>query len=359
MPRKQNGWGNTRSFSVNSVNNRTDKSKGVQGSGQYPSDRRFGSTVTRSAVQQWNLDSTWMMWRKGYEYARRNIWVNLDVLFFAFLFSGTTSRLRANFRCKRFPSLKNDTATRYVVKREIESSTIDPRYATVQNIINIPPPPIVETDNEKRRKNNFDNKEIWLEVSPQTPISTRGNVLKRLVHERITNKRHGTNYTETKTYEATVKTVLKNNGLPLIYSGVSHGKETFIEITIPRDEVLDTEYVEEKGLDKLIGQVIRPTNMPVAMAKTGLTFRDQLTKEEELEKGIKSDVNKIYIDMDMTLTNQTAWIANVSNQDPFEVFVDPTPLLILTTNNASFNMRQQFELHKSEYQKYFDYYIDC
>ena len=69
MPRKQNGWGNTRSFSVGSVNNKIDKGKGVQGSGQYPSDRRFGSTVTRSVVQQWNTDSTWMMWRKGYEYA--------------------------------------------------------------------------------------------------------------------------------------------------------------------------------------------------------------------------------------------------------------------------------------------------
>ena len=126
MPRKQNGFGPAKSFSVGSVNSDFNKGRKIQGSGQYPSDRRFGSTVTRSAIQQWNVDSTWAQWRKGYEYARQNAWVNLDVLFFAFLFSGTTSRLRANFRCKRFPSLSNDTATRYVIKREIAGSTTDP-----------------------------------------------------------------------------------------------------------------------------------------------------------------------------------------------------------------------------------------
>lgn len=348
MPRKQNGFGSAKSFSVGSVNNKVNKGKSIQGSGQYPSDRRFGATVTRSVTQQYNIDSTWQMWRKGYEYARQNIWVNLDVLFFAFLFSGTTSRLRANFRCKRFPSLKNDTATRYVVKREIAPSVTDPRYATVQSIINIPPPRVPETDAEKRRKENFDNKEIWLEVTPSTPVDTVGNVLKRLKHERITNKRHGTDYTTDKVYEATVKDVLKNNGLPLVYTAVSHGKETTMEIRIPRDEVLGTEYVTNaiEGLKALIGQVIRPTNMPVSMPKTGLTFRDEVDNPDT-----------VYIDLDMTKTGQTVWLANVDDQDAFEVFVDTTPLLILTTNNASFTMKQKFELHKSQYQHYFDYYM--
>ena len=158
MPRKQNGFGPAKSFSVGSVNSDFNKGRKIQGSGQYPSDRRFGATVTRSAIQQWNVDSTWAQWRKGYEYARQNAWVNLDVLFFAFLFSGTTSRLRANFRCKRFPSLSNDTATRYVVKREIASSTRDPRYGTVTAVLNDP----------NRYKNNFQNEEIWLNVSPET-----------------------------------------------------------------------------------------------------------------------------------------------------------------------------------------------
>ena len=38
------------------------------------------------------------------------------------------------------------------------------------------------------------------------------DTLYRLPHERITNKRHGTEYTTTPTFEATVKTLLKSNG---------------------------------------------------------------------------------------------------------------------------------------------------
>ena len=66
MPRKQNGFGSSKSFSVGSVNNRTDrvKGKGPAPSGQYPSNRQFGSSITRSVKQQWNIDSRWMMWRK-------------------------------------------------------------------------------------------------------------------------------------------------------------------------------------------------------------------------------------------------------------------------------------------------------
>ena len=79
MPRKQNGFGSTKSFSVGSINNRTDLSKGVAGNGQYPSNRIFGTSVTRSVKQQWNIDSRWMMWRKGFELATQLRWVNLDI----------------------------------------------------------------------------------------------------------------------------------------------------------------------------------------------------------------------------------------------------------------------------------------
>ena len=332
MPRKQNGFGPAKSFSVGSVNSDFNKGRKIQGSGQYPSDRRFGATVTRSAIQQWNIDSTWAQWRKGYEYARQNAWVNLDVLFFAYLFSGTTSRLRANFRCKRFPSLSNDTATRYVVKREIAGSTRDPRYATVTAVLNDP----------NRYKNNFQNEEIWLNVSPQTD-PTVGNVIKRLSHERITNKRHGTDYTTTKTFEATVKTILKNNGRPLVYKCVSKGEDTVFKIKIPRADVLGTDYVKEYGLEGLVGQVIRITNMPITMPKTGVTLVD------------KPDI--VEVQTNMQLTNQQFWIANVTDQNPFEVFIDTSPLLILTGSNAEFEMNQTFFINKSEYQQYFDFLL--
>ena len=57
--------------------------------------------------------------------------------------------------------------------------------------------------------------------------------------------------------------------------------------------------------------------------------------------------------MDMTRTNQDFWIANVQGQSPFEVFVDAAPVLILTGNNATFNMKEKFTIMKDKYQQYF------
>ena len=339
MPRKQNGFGNPKSFSVKSFDSKLDKGKKIQGSGQYPSNREFGSTVTRSAVQQWNLESTWAMWRKGYEYARLNNWVDLNVKFFAFLFSGTTSRERANFICKRFPSLSNDTATRYVVKREIAPSYADPRYATITNVINDP-------NESEQSKKNFQNREIWVQVNDflvqNRPNETRFDVIKRLTNERISNLRHGTEYTSKKHFDATVKTLLKSNGKPLVYTAMAHSHNTHLTIRIPRDDVLGTDYVQEArdGLFGLIGQVIRMTNMPVSMPKSGLTFVDHPKTVE--------------VQMDMTRTNQDFWIANVQGQSPFEVFVDTAPVLILTGNNATFNMKETFTIMKDKYQQYFE-----
>ena len=332
MPRKQNGFGSAKSFSVGSINNKIDRGKGIQGTGQYPSNRQFGSTVTRSVVQQWNLDSTWMMWRKGYEYARQNVWVDLNVLFFAFLFSGTTSRLRANFRCKRFPSLTNDTATRYVVKREIPGSVTDPRYGTITSILN---DPFTYTK-------NFQNEELWIQVAADAdPV--KGDVLKRLVHERITNKRHGVDYSTTKTFEATVKTLLKSDSKPMVYTATSKDRQMILTVKIPRDEILSTPYVQENGLFSLEGQVIRVTNMPIGMAKEGLTFID--------------DTDTVKVDMNMTRSGEDYWIANVSDQTPFEVFVDTSPLIIASGSTATLEMDNEFTIFKSEYQKYFDNYI--
>ena len=57
---------------------------------------------------------------------------------------------------------------------------------------------------------------------------------------------------------------------------MAHSHNTHLTIRIPRDDVLGTEYVQnaKDGLYGLIGQVIRMTNMPVAMPKSGLTFVD-------------------------------------------------------------------------------------
>ena len=66
MPRKQNGFGSANSFAFKG-SGRVDKGKGTGAFGFYPSNRRFGTSVHRTVIENWNLNSDWTKWRKGYE----------------------------------------------------------------------------------------------------------------------------------------------------------------------------------------------------------------------------------------------------------------------------------------------------
>ena len=330
MPRKQNGFGSTKSFSVGSVSEKIDTGKGVRGTGQYPSNRRYGTSITRSAVEQWNIDSTWLMWRRGYEYARQNIWMNLDVFFNAYLFSGTQNRVEASFICKRFPSLKNDTATRYVLKRQIIGSTEDPRFATVTKILN----------NPSQNLENLQNREIWLQVNPsKDPL--KGPTINRFTNLRITNKRHGFPYTEKKTFEATVKTILTSEGKPQVYTATRHEGDTRITLRVPKDDILNTDYAKENGLDAFIGQVIRFNNYVIGQPKDSI---------ELIDNPYTVDVN-----FNLNRKNVAYWIADVSGLSPLEIFVDAYPLIIAQGTNSTAQMNEKFKIEKQFYQQYFDY----
>ena len=74
MPRKQNGWNNPAQTSFKKFDT-NPRPKGAAGS--YPSFRRFGSTITRTAIEKWDLDSTWARWRKGMEYYYQAAWLPL------------------------------------------------------------------------------------------------------------------------------------------------------------------------------------------------------------------------------------------------------------------------------------------
>ena len=79
MPRKQNGFGSNKSFAFKSVNKRLD-SKKAGAPGTYPSVRTYGSSVHRTVIEKYNLDSNWIKWRKGYEYYNQAAWYRLQDL---------------------------------------------------------------------------------------------------------------------------------------------------------------------------------------------------------------------------------------------------------------------------------------
>ena len=66
MPRKQNGFGSPQSFAFKG-GGRVDKGKGAGAPGSYPGSRRYGTSVTRTVIEKYDLDSNWTKWRQGYE----------------------------------------------------------------------------------------------------------------------------------------------------------------------------------------------------------------------------------------------------------------------------------------------------
>ena len=68
MPRKKNGYGNFNTNAIKGVSKSVKTGKGVGSFGVYPSNRQFGTTVQRTNIEQYDLDSTWARWRRGMEY---------------------------------------------------------------------------------------------------------------------------------------------------------------------------------------------------------------------------------------------------------------------------------------------------
>ena len=64
MAKKQNGFGG-KSFAFKAGNNRTDVGKIPKSQGVYPGNRRYGSTVIRTVIEQQDKNNNWVKWRKG------------------------------------------------------------------------------------------------------------------------------------------------------------------------------------------------------------------------------------------------------------------------------------------------------
>ena len=173
MPRKNNGFGNTRSFSangVNKVNHRTDKGKGRGAPGSYPSDRRFGSTVTRSVIEQYDLESTWTRWRKGMEYYFQGAYLEFEESN-SVIFPGTPYEIPVTFDGYRFATKNADSKTHYAIKRSVPQSR---QLGFITEL---------ETD-RNQYPDQFARHEIWGKVIASRDVDS-DNMLLRSEGERV------------------------------------------------------------------------------------------------------------------------------------------------------------------------------
>lgn len=329
MPRKENGFGKSKSFDFKSFKDfgRVDKGKGKSAAGLYPSNRRFGSSVNRSVIEKWNLDSDWTKWRKGYEYYNRAAWYQLEAynqmtqeyeqtVIESVLYQGTPNEVDVEFTGYKFATKNSDSNNHYVIKR---TCTSNPDLGTIVQVKNDP----------IKYPNNKAAREIWCKGNP----GADSRLLVRMIGERITDG-------ET---EASLSYVLDDEDKPALYIGKSYENLTTITTIIPINSILLNDNVSIENYQNLVGQVVYIPNFYV-------------------EKPVEEIENLNYIDaidyfgVEVTDTNKGASIAVLDSSaevlPPSLYDIKSLPVLF-TSEECTYLINGTYIYQKDLYQRFF------
>ena len=216
MPRKPSGFGNPKSFAFKG-SGRIDKGKGVGAPGTYPRNRRYGSSVNRTVIEKYNLDSNWTKWRKGYEYYNQAAWYRLqdldefsgeytDSQIRSKLYQGTPYEVDVVFDGFKFATKGSDSNNHYVMKRTTVSS---PDLGVVTGVYN----------DQLKYPDYKAAREIRVNGTP----GADARLLLQMIGERITDG-------ET---EATLNYILNSNQHPALYIGKTFENPTEVKVSVP------------------------------------------------------------------------------------------------------------------------------
>ena len=180
MPRKQNGFGNPKSLGFKAPKS-VNKGKRVGAAGQYPSDRHYGSTVIRSLIEQYDLNSDWTKWRRGYEYYIKGARYRLktynpitkvyeDSQIKSKLYQGTDFEVDVVFDGYKFATKNADSNNHYVMKR-VTTSPVD--LGVITEVSN----------NEREYPEQKAYSEIWCKGTP----GPDSRLLFQMIGERLTD----------------------------------------------------------------------------------------------------------------------------------------------------------------------------
>jgi hypothetical protein len=235
-----------------------NKGWGTKAAGSYPSVRSFGTTVTRSVIEQYDLDSTWSRWRRGLEYYYQGAYLNFGETK-ALLYQGTDFEVPVTFTGNRFATKNADSRTHYAIHRSIDENKqlgfVSERY-----------------NDQYLYPEYYKNKEIWLKVIVD-PESDQ--LLVRSVGERITDGETAAN----------LSWVLTKEKKPAVYLGKSPPEGISIQMNIPLDEVRDTDFIKNNNddLQSLLGEAVYMPdfyqNRPISLFDVFTDFDTNFTVE--------------------------------------------------------------------------------
>ncbi len=325
MPRKQSGFGNPKSFAFNEVNKRTDVGKRKGAAGSYPSDRTFGSSVQRTVIEKYNLDSNWTKWRKGYEYYNQAAWYRLqdldefsgeykDSQIQSKLYQGTPYEVDVVFDGYKFATKNADSSNHYVVKRTPVTSS---DLGTVTAVYN---------DDQKYPEYKA-NRELRVKSNP----GADSRLLLQMVGERITDG-------ET---EATLNYVLNEKEHPALYIGKTFEEPTEVKVSVDTSTISLNQQIDNP--QDLVGKIVWIKNFFV-------------------EKPISSFLEFDFIDASYYFgVRSLDKVSNVELEvlDPDDEVLPPslydisTLPSIFTSNDASYTVSGLHIFQKELYQKYF------
>nr|BDD43776.1 hypothetical protein 12 [bacterium]BDD46709.1 hypothetical protein 20 [Paracoccaceae bacterium] len=238
MPRKENGFGKAQSFAFKAFD-RTDRGKGKGAAGYYPKDRQYGTAISRSVIEKYDLDSDWVKWRKGFEYYNKAAWYRLETYndisqdyetsqLRSKLYQGTEYEIDVVFDGYKFATRGADSNNHYVMKRTVET---DVNLGTITTVLNDP----LKYPRQKA------NREIWARGIP----GPESRLLLEMIGDRVTDG----------VTEATLTYALNSNKTPALYIGKSYENQTQIKTTIPLDSIYDSENLSDK-YQYLVGEVV-------------------------------------------------------------------------------------------------------
>ena len=324
MPRKQNGFGNSKSLGFKG-SGRVDKGKGVGAPGLYPSNRRYGSSVHRTVIEKYNLDSDWTKWRKGYEYYNQAAWYRLqdldefsgeykDSQIKSKLYQGTPYEVDVVFDGYKFATKNADSSNHYVMKRTPVTSS---DLGTVTAVYN----------DDLKYPEYKANRELRVQGNP----GADSRLLLQMIGERITDG-------ET---EATLNYVLNEKEHPALYVGKTFEEPTEVKVSVDTSTILLNQEFENP--QDLVGKIVWIKNFFV-------------------EKPISSFLEFEFIDAPYYFGVRTLdKVSNVELEvlDPDSEVLPPslyditTLPSIFTSTDASYTVSGQHIFQKELYQKYF------
>ena len=320
MPKKQNGFGNAKSLAFKPSKN-INKGKGVGAAGYYPSNRRYGTSVHRTVIEKYDLDSDWVKWRKGYEYYNRAAWYKLETYdpytqeytearIESKLYQGTAYEVDVLFTGYKFATTGSDSNNHYVMKRETLSS---PDLGTITSIQN----------NERL----YPEQKLSREILVQGTSGADSRLLLQMIGERLTDG----------TTEASLNYVLNDKKHPGLYIGKSQvDSPVTVTLTCLKSEL-------EGDVQDYVGKVV---------------YIKDFYKEKDV-----NDINSIeFIEepytFDVKLTDKISGlpmqILDPEQEDLPPSLYDITSLEVLAdVNIIELEINGQYTYDKSLYQRFF------